>query len=1186
MSQPRDRSSDGPNEESLVPISEGNRQGLAVRESPESGGKRKRSRYGSIEYTEEAHEVDEADELAVENETFELAAISAKRRKTMYIQGIRIPGLTVPKSMYRDWVPSMPICDEKAVLQDVLSGEGARESLQVELGDDVFTALRLDCFSIYRPHKLAAPERKNGQVYEAKLANEFVSLHDMSDRHVWYLDGVLHDGRTRTYVQRVAFTLLSIGGYENSNQHTVRSHIWIQSVCGKENDVWYCLENPTPEYRRYHDAFLWLADFAKHLIDFMYNTERVSLSMLRANFYAWLQDIHGHDLAFQQWLAEYPDADFRRVAAAHPHFLFNEARQLDPSYGLHPLWEEVHSKMLNAVPKQLPKEKKTVVTPYVYNCFKSLWGKQMESRLASRATIQACEERKTKMRFTVPLQPHNSKPHSVLTTNGVPKAIGQSEVRVGDVVQIPNDGKNWKGKDDIWYAYVQGIDNTKKRTILEIIWLYRPSETTCSDMHYPSANELFFSDHCNCGDPNVYEDEVVGKTSVAFFESSKPKSVDYFIRQKYLCDETAYVTLKESDFHCRCRLEPEAAVYQIGDTLLVSKQVNGSLETLEPVEVVELAPEGSQSLIRVRRLLRRGRDYGHTDAEPNELVYSRSFENLRLKDIFRRCHVRLYTKRSKERKEIPSPYCDKGTGDAYYIIYKEAKSSTAGSELQELEVPSHITMRQGFDPTAAPPQKTLQGLDLFSGGGNFGRGLEEGGALQMKWALDWNKWAMHSYRANLQDPDRAKLFYGSANDFFAQALKGNCSDLIPQLGEVDFISAGSPCQGFSTANQKQGSDQSLRNSSMVASVASHIDLYRPQYAILENVPTMASSNANRHHQNPFAQMLCALVGMGYQVHQFHLDAWSFGNPQSRSRLFILATAPGLELPPNPPLTHSHPKHTMNRSLGRAANGHRFGERYWAPTPLDYVTIGEATADLPNNQDGRAPCIPFPDHQTTRNESTITRIMIDHIPRFPRSQTFVKACKIGQMPPIQVQNFQWENQHRARENSRSWQRVNPNALVPTVTTRCQPADSFCGNWVHWDASRCLTVMEVRRAQGFPDHEVLVGLPAEQWKIVGNSVARQVALALGLSLRSAWLANASVLSEPAIASVASETTCSETRISHTVTTQGGGPSRLSKSTARPRSAVRKLEEGCAALCDVLGQKIKVRMGSSKDVAIELD
>ncbi|KAI4115505.1 MAG: hypothetical protein LQ341_007729, partial [Variospora aurantia] len=52
---------------------------------------------------------------------------------------------------------------------------------------------------------------------------------------------------------------------------------------------------------------------------------------------------------------------------------------------------------------------------------------------------------------------------------------------------------------------------------------------------------------------------------------------------------------------------------------------------------------------------------------------------------------------------------------------------------------------------------------------------------------------------------------------------------------------------------------------------------------------------------------------------------------------------------------------------------------------------------------------------------------------------------------------------------------------------------------------LTVMEARRAQGFPDGEVIIGAPAQQWKIIGNSVTRQVAIALGLKLREAWLGN---------------------------------------------------------------------------------
>lgn len=43
------------------------------------------------------------------------------------------------------------------------------------------------------------------------------------------------------------------------------------------------------------------------------------------------------------------------------------------------------------------------------------------------------------------------------------------------------------------------------------------------------------------------------------------------------------------------------------------------------------------------------------------------------------------------------------------------------------------------------------------------------------------------------------------------------------------------------------------------------------------------------------------------------------------------------------------------------------------------------------------------------------------------------------------------------------------------------------------------METRRAQGFLDHEVIVGLPSEQQKIVGNSVDRKVAFTMGMAIK---------------------------------------------------------------------------------------
>ncbi len=112
--------------------------------------------------------------------------------------------------------------------------------------------------------------------------------------------------------------------------------------------------------------------------------------------------------------------------------------------------------------------------------------------------------------------------------------------------------------------------------------------------------------------------------------------------------------------------------------------------------------------------------------------------------------------------------------------------------------------------------------------------------MRKKWAVDYDRNAIHTYHANLVHPEEMALYFGSANVLLAAAINGKYSKHVPRSGEVDFISAASPCQGFSNANQKRLNVTSLRNSSLVASVAVFIDFYQPKYALLENVINIAS----------------------------------------------------------------------------------------------------------------------------------------------------------------------------------------------------------------------------------------------------------------------------------------------------------------------------------------------------------
>lgn len=917
------------------------------------------------------------------------------------------------------------------------------------------------------------------------------------------------------------FEILSIGGYEEPERSTVGPYIWIQSIEGTRSDVWYRLKNSAVEYKRYHEPFLWMADLAKHLVDYLQAHNVIALSHFRYCFYDWLQDLYPIDGCVRRWLEQYGDKDFRRVVAAHANFLYFQAIQVDQKYEKHPIWEEIHSRILRAIPEQVESitnqeifatlterdeftsRRKTTVTPYVFKCFERLpWAKFLYRQFPSNSYVHRSQKNLSTSHVRVTSENQVPVVRIPLARESSDlKARGQPiHVSVGDVVAIPKDHNSaWKTDDAEYLGYVQNVSDTDEGQVLGLLWLYRPGDTTCLKMFYPYSQELFLGDHCNCGDPAVLASEVIRKPRVAFFSGPETPYTDFFCRQRYVEGDGAWITLQDSHFRCACNNVSETPKYCVGDTLLVASSLRLLDKNLEPVVLLEHYPDRLDKKIRVTRLLRRGRDYGCNKSAPNELVLTDRSEVMSAAYVHRRCQIRFYSEAEKEEKRIPSPYDRQGASDFYYITSQDLQNS--GSGLESLQKPWPSFINQGWDPTSTPPQRIMKGLDMFCGGGNFGRGLEEGGAVRFDWAVDWYNQAIHTYKANLPTQNQTKLFRGSVNHYLSQALEGKGGNLIARLGEVEVICAGSPCQGFSLANPKKGNDRGLLNESMVASVLAFIDFYRPKYALMENVKGMALGDEKL---NVLAQVVCCLVGMGYQVRTSCLDAWSFGSPQKRSRVIITIAAPGLTPLSEPAQTHSHPDGVWGGSLGKTANGVPTASRTTDRTPFEYVTSAEATKDLPAT-DARTACIPFPDHRMNRNLPIVNWVRVSCVPRFPGGNSFIKAFKQGYMPQAQIQSFKWNFEIRSRDDSRSWQRVKRNALMPTVMTEPRPDDGGGGTCLHWDDHRLLTIMEARRGQGFLDREVLIGSPLEQWKIVGNSVARPMALALGISLRTAWLAN---------------------------------------------------------------------------------
>jgi DNA (cytosine-5)-methyltransferase 1 len=101
------------------------------------------------------------------------------------------------------------------------------------------------------------------------------------------------------------------------------------------------------------------------------------------------------------------------------------------------------------------------------------------------------------------------------------------------------------------------------------------------------------------------------------------------------------------------------------------------------------------------------------------------------------------------------------------------------------------------------------------------------------------------------------------------------------LGTVDLLVGGTPCQSFSVAGLRKGLADPRGNLALV--YCGILDHFRPQWCVWENVPGVLSSNGGRD----FGSFLGALAELGYGFAYRVLDAQYFGVAQRRRRVFVV-----------------------------------------------------------------------------------------------------------------------------------------------------------------------------------------------------------------------------------------------------------------------------------------------------------
>lgn len=172
---------------------------------------------------------------------------------------------------------------------------------------------------------------------------------------------------------------------------------------------------------------------------------------------------------------------------------------------------------------------------------------------------------------------------------------------------------------------------------------------------------------------------------------------------------------------------------------------------------------------------------------------------------------------------------------------------------------------------------------IFSGGGLADVGLRQAG-LQHLWGIEL---------------DDARAEVACANGFHVHT--GDVLTMDPvTLSAPDWLHASPPCSSFSQANHEAAKNgKQARATELDRALALRVldfsAVLRPLWVSVENVPGWENTE-------PMRAVVAGLEVQGYTVAWWLLNAADYGTPQSRRRLFVLASRAGRPTPPTP--THS------------------------------------------------------------------------------------------------------------------------------------------------------------------------------------------------------------------------------------------------------------------------------------------
>lgn len=330
--------------------------------------------------------------------------------------------------------------------------------------------------------------------------------------------------------------------------------------------------------------------------------------------------------------------------------------------------------------------------------------------------------------------------------------------------------------------------------------------------------------------------------------------------------------------------------------------------------------------------------------------------------------------------------------------------------------------------------------DFFCGCGGTSAGLAAAG-MRILGGLDVDAEAAATYRAN---------FPGAAfieRDIRAVEPVEITGAASRSVGARLLISACAPCQPYTNFHKK--SSRRVEQRTLLLRLLPFVDELRPDFIFVENVPGLHKVRG----ASTFNRFVAALRSRGFHVDWEIVDCRSYGVPQRRRRLVMLASALGeLEVPPP---THGERVGLLPPTTVREWIGH------YPP-----ISDGETHGEIANHQAAK-----------------LTDLNLRRIRATPPG-----GGRADWPASLRLRCHRDHLGHSDVYGRMSWE-----AAAPVLTTKCTSLSN--GRYGHPDQDRPISVREAAALQTFPDEFRFVGRIKSATRQVGNAVPVLLARAVG-------------------------------------------------------------------------------------------